>query len=230
MFEAETKGLQLLKNTNTFKIPKIIGCSKNENHSYLLLEYINSGTKNQNFNDIFGNKLAQLHQTTSTTFGLDHNNYIGSLKQYNVCNIHKASHFYIEKRLKPQFALATKKGFAFNNLSAFYKNCMIEIPDEKPALIHGDLWNGNFLVDKSSNPCLIDPAVCYAPREMDLAMMQLFGGFSKRIFEVYNESFPLKSNWENRQDLWQLYYLLVHLNLFGGGYYNQVKAIINKYS
>src|SRR5690606_24016845 len=101
---------------------------------------------------------------------------------------------------------------------------------EAPALIHGDLWNGNYLIDDSGNPCLIDPAVCFASREMDLAMMQLFGGFSEEVFNVYNEAFPLAKGWKTRTHLWQLYYLLVHLNLFGSGYYNHVNTIIRKYS
>ncbi len=230
MFEAEAKGLQLLKNTKTFAIPEVIHFGENENHSYLILEYINPGTKNPNLNETFGRQLAALHQNTASHFGLDHDNYIGSLPQKNEGNFTHSAEFYVEKRLKPQLHLAAQNGFAFNNLDPFFKNIHNEIPDEPPALIHGDLWNGNYLVDNSGNPCLIDPAVCFASREMDLAMMQLFGGFADEVFHAYNESFPLTKGWKNRTDLWQLYYLLVHLNLFGSGYYNQVNTIIRKYS
>src|SRR5690606_27632898 len=100
--------------------------------------------------------------------------------------------FYIEKRLEPQFKLATENGFSFKKLSAFYKNITQEIPNEVPALIHGDLWNGNYLVDDKGNPCLIDPAVAFAPREMDLAMMHLFGGFPDSVFTAYTTAFPLE--------------------------------------
>lgn len=230
MFEKEAQGLRLLKATQTFKIPETIAQGEIDNHSYLLLEYISSGEKSNLFWETFGSQLAQMHQNTDTSFGLDHDNYIGSLVQYNVCNIENAPQFYIEKRLEPQFDLARERGFRFSNLSVVYKNIQNEIPDEPPALIHGDLWNGNYLVDKTGNPCLIDPAVGFASREMDLAMMQLFGGFPERVFTVYNENFPLTHNWKNRLDLWQLYYLLVHLNLFGSGYYNQVNTILKKYS
>jgi fructosamine-3-kinase len=230
MFEAESQGLRLLKTSNAFRIPGVIAFGETEEQSYLLLEYISPGNKNTNFNNTFGHQLAQLHQNTATSFGLDHDNYIGSLPQYNVCEIQNASQFYLEKRLEPQFELATKKGFSFKNLSSFYKNCTAEIPEEKPALIHGDLWNGNYLVDTNGKPCLIDPAVGYSSREMDLAIMHLFGGFPNQIFETYHETFPLSPGWKNRLDLWQLYYLLVHLNLFGGGYYNQVNTILKKYS
>ncbi len=230
MFEAESLGLQLLKTSNTFRIPEVIAFGETEEQSYLLLEYIAPGNKNTSFNNTFGHQLAQLHQNTADSFGLDHDNYIGSLPQYNLCEIQNASQFYIEKRLEPQFELATKKGFTFNNLSSFYKNCTAEIPEEKPALTHGDLWNGNYLTDENGNPCLIDPAVSYASREMDLAMMHLFGGFPYQIFETYHETFPLNPGWKNRLDLWQLYYLLVHLNLFGSGYSHQVNTILKKYS
>jgi fructosamine-3-kinase len=97
-------------------------------------------------------------------------------------------------------------------------------------LIHGDLWNGNYLISELGEPTLIDPAVAYAPREMDLAMMQLFGGFPSDVYSSYNEEFPLIENWKDRTPIWQLYYLLVHLNLFGSGYFQQVNSIVKRYS
>jgi fructosamine-3-kinase len=230
MFEAEAKGLRLLKTTKTFKIPEVINFGQTENHSYILLEYITPGIKNSKFNVTFGRHLAALHQNTAPYFGLNHDNYIGSLPQKNDGNFTNSAEFYTEQRLKPQLHLAAQNGFEFNNLNTFFKNIQNEIPDKPPALIHGDLWNGNYLVDNLGNPCLIDPALCFASREMDLAMMQLFGGFSDDVFIAYNESFPLARDWKTRTALWQIYYLLVHLNLFGSGYYNQVNAIIRKYS
>ena len=230
MFEAEAQGLQLLKNTNTFKIPEVINFGETESHAYLLLEYITPGNRSPEFDKNFGVSLAKLHQNTALYFGLDHDNYSGSLPQKNDGNFTNASEFYIEKRLIPQLQLATKKGFTFQNLDTFFKNIQNEIPHEPPALIHGDLWNGNYLVDIKGDPCLIDPAVCFASREMDLAMMQLFGGFDDEVFHAYNEAFPLEKNWKSRTGLWQLYYLLVHLNLFGSGYYNSVNTILKTYS
>lgn len=230
MFEAEAKGLKLLKNSQTFKIPEVINVGKTERHSYLVLEYISPGNRSPEFDKNFGVSLAKLHQNTAPNFGLDHDNYIGSLPQKNDGKYTTSADFYIKKRLIPQLQLATKKGFDFQNLDTFFKNIQNEIPDEPPALIHGDLWNGNYLADASGNPCLIDPAVCFASREMDLAMMQLFGGFADEVFYAYSEAFPLEKNWKSRTDLWQLYYLLVHLNLFGSGYYNSVNTILKKYS
>ena len=125
--------------------------------------------------------------------------------------------------------MAKDRGFHFTDLELFYKNISSEIPNEPPALVHGDLWSGNYMVLKTGNPALIDPAVAFAPREMDLAMMQLFGGFSEEVFRLYDEIFPLENNWKNRIPLWQLYYLLVHLNLFGSGYLSRVQRIVGSY-
>jgi hypothetical protein len=125
--------------------------------------------------------------------------------------------------------MAAENGYDFRNLDSFYQKVAQLIPEEKPALIHGDLWSGNYLVNANNKPCLIDPAVAYGPREMDLAMMQLFGGFDNRLLSVYNEAFPLEKDWKARIKLWQLYYILGHVNLFGGHYYTSAKDIISRY-
>ncbi len=125
--------------------------------------------------------------------------------------------------------MALQKGFSFSNIKRLYKNIYDEIPEESSSLIHGDLWNGNFMIDKNGMPALIDPAVSYASREMDIAMMHLFGGFDPILFETYNETYPLVNNWRDRLPLWQLYYLLVHLNLFGSSYYSRVKDVVDRY-
>lgn len=229
MFHAEEQGLAMLSSSNTFKIPNVKILGQYKNRAFLLLEYIESGLKKPDFSEQFGRTLAALHQQTTTNFGLDIDNYIGSLPQYN-CKRETASTFYIEQRLLPQLELAEKNGFAFQKKDEFLKNIEDIIPNEPPSLIHGDLWNGNFLVTNTGAPCLIDPAVCYASREMDIAMMHLFGGFSSIIFESYNEAFKLSNGWMDRLALWQLYYLLVHLNIFGSSYYNQVTTIITKFS
>lgn len=229
MFKAEAKALRLLKSTNSFLIPNVIANGTVENDSYLLMEYIKVGTPAEDFPPQFAENLAKLHKTTQTSFGLDHENYIGSLPQKNE-SCDTVQKFYITQRLEPQFQLATERGFQFENLSNFFKNISEEIPNEAPSLIHGDLWSGNYLVSEKGEPGLIDPAVAFAPREMDIAMMKLFGGFSEKIFSEYNALFPLNHDWKERIPLWQLYYLLVHLNLFGGGYFHQVKSIVSKYS
>ncbi|MCG2419501.1 fructosamine kinase family protein [Aequorivita sp. F47161] len=229
MFAAEAKGLSLLKSSKSFKIPEILGIGTIENSSYLLMEYMPTGQPNKDFWKVFAENLASLHKTTNDNFGLDHDNYIGSLPQQNDwCNA--ASEFYITQRLEPQFKMAADKGFHFKKLDVFFKNISEEIPNEPPSLIHGDLWNGNSIISEIGEAVLIDPAVAFAPREMDIAMMNLFGGFSEEVFSNYNAVFPLSKGWKQRIPLWQLYYLLVHLNLFGSGYLQQVQSNISKYS
>ncbi|WP_310991317.1 fructosamine kinase family protein [Aequorivita marina] len=229
MFAAEARGLERLRQTASFKIPSIRANGEIENTSYLLMDYIPNGHPDSNFWEVFGTNLAALHKTTSQKFGLDHNNYIGSLPQYNDFR-ETASEFYISQRLAPQLELASANGFQFKGLSKFYTSISEEIPKEQPSLIHGDLWSGNYMVSEKGQPVLIDPAIGFAPREMDLAMMKLFGGFPDKVFTTYNSSFPLEPSWKDRVPLWQLYYLLVHLNLFGAGYLSRVKSIITKYT
>jgi len=229
MFEAEAQGLELLRNSQSFRIPKVIAHGEEGNTSYLLIEFITKETPSSGFWKEFAQDLAKLHKTTNKYFGLTHHNYIGSLTQINKTESF-ASEFYIHQRLEPQFKLASEHGFHFSSIDLFFKNISEEIPKEAPSLIHGDLWNGNYLVSENNEPVLIDPAVAYASREMDLAMMQLFGGFPQEVYATYNELFPLNHNWKNRISIWQLYYLLVHLNLFGSSYLPQVNTIIRQYS
>ncbi len=228
MFQAEAKGLELLQKSNSFQIPKVKATGEFQNQAYLVLEYIPKGATSSKFWEIFAKEIALLHQTTQDYFGLDHDNYIGSLPQYN-SHREKASEFYIEQRLEPQFKIARDLGFSFQ-LGALYKNLESEIPGESPSLVHGDLWNGNYLIHEMGTPVLIDPAVAFAPREMDIGMMHLFGGFPEKVFSIYDELLPMPPDWKERIPIWQLYYLLVHVNLFGRSYYGQVKRIIDHFS
>ena len=228
MFETEAKGLTLLQSSQSFRIPQVKTIGRQNDLSYLIMEYLPQGEITDSFWTNFAQNLVQLHSFTGTEFGLDHDNYIGSLPQFNQPS-EDAYSFYIQSRLEPQFKWAQNHGFSFS-LDSFYKNLKSEIPNEAPALIHGDLWNGNYMVGDNEIPILIDPAVAYAPREMDLAMMQLFGGFPQEVYNNYNNQFPLEKGWQDRTSIWQLYYLLVHLNLFGSGYYSQVKRIVDRYS
>lgn len=229
MFEAEKDGLQALRDSKTIDVPEVYSCGKVNDTSYLLLEYKAEGKRAPNFWDSFAEELANLHQTTAPQFGFHSPNYIGSLPQYNEQE-NSAAEFYVNQRLKPQLKMAFQRGFSFKGTERILKNISEEIPDEPPALIHGDLWSGNYLVNEYGNPCFIDPAVCYGPREMDLAMMKLFGGFSEAVFRKYDEIYPLKKAFQKRVPLWQLYYLLVHLNIFGSSYHSRVKAILDSYS
>ena len=167
---------------------------------------------------------------SAVSFGLDHDNYIGSLAQSNKKHADWIS-FFMEERIRPQLKLAMDKKLidegTVKQFDKLFDHFDRLIPKEKPALLHGDLWNGNFLVSDSSRAALIDPAVYFGHREMDLAMTTLFGGFDSEFYRAYDEVFPLEKGFEKRVDIHNLYPLLVHVNLFGGGYVRQVKAVLN---
>lgn len=232
MFETEALGLKLLKKPGTPRVPEVIAHGESGQHTWLLIEYIWQGSYGKNFWDDFGFALAQLHKNSSKSFGLDHDNYIGSLPQSNK-NHESWNEFFIEERLGKQLEMARKKGLLDNSLMQGFDNLFKAIPSifphEPPALVHGDLWSGNFICDTHGKPCIIDPAVYYGFREMDIAMSKLFGGFASRFYEAYHETFPMAPGWQQRLDVCNLYPLLVHVNLFGGGYLGSVKSIAGRF-
>lgn len=232
MFEKEAAGLKLLADTKTIKIPDVIGSAEIGKYAYLLLHYIESGVSTRHFWNDFGIKLADLHRNTNDYFGLDHDNYIGSLIQTNK-KYADFIEFFILQRLEPQLKQARNKGrFIRSDIGYFnslFKALHNIIPAEKPALIHGDLWSGNYMVSSNGSPCLIDPAVHYGHREADIAMTQLFGGFQPEFYGAYNQAWPMEKDWQKRMDIFNLYPLLVHVNLFGGSYARQVLQIIRQF-
>ncbi len=232
MFQTEAKGLRLLGSSGAIMVPGILGQGEADGYAFLLLEYIEEASPTPAFWRRFGQALAQLHRTTNEYFGLEYSNYIGSLPQPNGRHDNWAG-FYIQERLQPQLEMAVsaqklwpEAGRQFENL---YKKLPEICPDEPPSLIHGDLWSGNFMSAPGDTPVLIDPSVSFAHREMDLAMSRLFGGFSKVFYQAYQEAFPCETGLEERLDIYQLYYLLAHVNLFGGGYAQSVRRIIGHY-
>ncbi|MEX0813545.1 MAG: fructosamine kinase family protein [Chitinophagales bacterium] len=233
MFRKEAAGLDLLGKSSAFNIPQVIGTCEASGQSCLVLEYIASSNPKVDFWKGFAHNLVELHQNTSENncFGLDYSNYIGSLVQPNQWTSNWFE-FYAEQRLLPMFQDAYDQGHFTQSdhrrLEQVISNLENNIPNEKPALLHGDLWSGNYLVDEDGNPCLIDPAVYYGHRETELAFMQLFGGFDSKLFEVYQQKFPLEPGFEKRKELHQLYPLLVHSVLFGGHYVQQVRGILNR--
>jgi fructosamine-3-kinase len=232
MFEKEFNGLRLLHKTKTIKIPEPILNGKIDNKIFLVTEFIEKGSASKTFWQTFAQQLANLHKHSNELFGLAENNYIGSLHQSNTyCETW--SGFYASQRILPLMQLAfSQNKCSKNDLAKAEKLCnrFGEIfPVEQPALIHGDLWGGNFMAGNKGEPVIFDPAVYYGNREMDIAMSLLFGGFSSSFYNYYHEVFPLQPGWKERINLCQLYPLLVHLILFGGHYYNSVIDIINSY-
>ena len=232
MFEKEALGLKLLSESQSLRIPQIIGHSDNGQTAFLLLEYIDQGQANRQFWESFGQGLADLHRNTNPTFGLDHSNYIGSLKQDNSTE-NSWTDFFIRKRLQPQIELAKGRALLSTKTCADFEK-LFELlpslfPEEPPALLHGDLWSGNFLCSTTGEAVLIDPAVYYGHREMDIGMSKLFGGFHPHFYDAYNAAWPLEKDWQQRVDLCNIYPLLVHVNLFGGGYVGQLEGSLGKY-
>ena len=232
MFEAESKGLKLLYQQNTLRIPKVIGVGERESYQFLLLEFIDQKSRSKMYWRHLGSGLAGLHQCTEVSFGLDHDNYIGSLKQFN--RAHSTwINFFIEQRLNVQVKLAIDTGLSgsdwMKKFETLYTKLPSLLPEEKPSLLHGDLWSGNLITDEKGEPCLIDPAVYFGSREADLAMTRLFGGFDAEFYSSYTEVFPLQKGYEKRVDLYNLYPLLVHVNLFGGSYVHSVENILRAF-
>lgn len=232
MFIAEAEGLKRIRQTSTIQVPEAICYGSSADEQFLVLEWIESGIGSDISQENLGRGLAQLHESTQMQFGLDHDNYMGSLAQLN--NSHYSwNDFFIKQRLKPQIEFAKNKGLLaaeiLDQFELLYNKLDSLYPAEKPALVHGDLWSGNYLINNSAQAVLIDPAISYSNREVDIAMTTLFGGFSKCFYDAYNEVFPLQKGWEQRLDLWNLYPLLIHVNLFGTSYLNGVKHNLAKF-
>lgn len=232
MFAMEALGLSLLKQHSSFIVPGVITYGVFKEYTYILLEYMEKENSRAGFWQEFGQALAQMHQKSAPQFGLEKDNFIGSLYQSNSLK-DSWSDFFVGERIVPMVSIAHEKGrFDLETVKRFEKLCF-KIPDlfpnEVPALLHGDLWSGNFLCNHNNKPVLFDPAVYYGHREMDLAMMQLFGGFHADTYKAYNEVYPLEPSWKERVYLWNLYPLLVHVNLFGGNYVRQVKTILTHF-
>ncbi|AMR32993.1 hypothetical protein A0256_16995 [Mucilaginibacter sp. PAMC 26640] len=231
MFLREQEGLYAMAATQTVRIPKVYLHDEVDGESFLLMEWIESKRATPAGSANLGRKLSAMHRYTSGSFGFDQDNYIGSLHQSNKQQSNWAN-FYITERLQPLLSSAIKKQQLNDSDQAQFNRLYQQLPDlfvpEAPALLHGDLWSGNYLIDTNDEPCLIDPAVYYGHREMDLALTTLFGGFSPEFYKNYQETYPLAKGWEQRLDLWNLYPLLVHVNLFGGAYVQQLRGSLKK--
>jgi fructosamine-3-kinase len=173
-----------------------------------------------------------MHNNSAAYFGFEGNNYMGSLTQSNKKHDTWSS-FFVEERLQPMVKIAFDKRLLnkvdVQNFDRLYSKLHKLFKEEPSSLIHGDLWGGNYLISTDEKPYLIDPAVSYGNREFDIAMTTLFGGFSESFYAAYNESFPLNKGWNERIELWNLYPLLLHLNLFGAGYLEQVREGVEAY-
>lgn len=230
-FKEEVLGLQFLKKQDAI-VPKIIIEGIFNNHIYLVLAWIDEGDKTVQFWKNFAFQLANLHQHSSEQFGLEYPNYMGELIQKNAF-YNDFSTFFIENRLKPKVKLAFNKGLIQTKELSHFENLYKQLPSlfpiEKPSAVHGDLWSGNFICSLNNKAVFIDPAVYYGHREIDLAMSTLFGGFSLEFYNAYQEILPLEKGFKSRKDIYNLYPLLIHLNLFGRSYFRSIETIVSKF-
>ena len=233
MFEKEMEGLFLLESKKVIRIPVPINTGNSENQSYIIMEWIDNSTRNSDYWEKLGEQLAALHRHTNEKYGLDHDNYIGSLPQVNSFTENWID-FFIENRLEVQIRKAFELGKVSNSQVHSFRQLYNQLPEllanEPPSLLHGDLWSGNLMTDDKGQPALIDPAVYYGNREVEIAFTRLFGGFDNKFYTTYNAVWPLSPGFDARQDIYNLYPLLVHVNLFGGGYLSQVENILNRYN
>ena len=234
MFPAEANGLKELEKAGVIRIPHVFMVDAD----FLLMEYIQPGKRGKGFFEDFGRRFARLHKITASGFGFYENNFIGHTIQENIADKEQGrdwAAFYYEKRLLFQFRLAESRQLSSSKLRQGFHilenkiESILKGKNEPPCLLHGDLWSGNFLADGSGGPVIIDPAVYYGNREADLAMTKLFGGFSSEFYRAYNEIFPLTEGHEYRENIYKLYHVLNHLNLFGMGYQSQAIDLLWSY-
>jgi fructosamine-3-kinase len=233
MFETEARGLAWLEEANAVRVPRVLAVSETA-PAFLALELLRPARHRPGFDEELGRSLAALHAHGAPSFGLEYDNFIGRLAQSNTPADDWAS-FYWGQRLEPQIRLAVDRGLLSSRTRARFDTLRGALPElvgpaEPPSRLHGDLWGGNLHADERGAPCLIDPAVYGGHREMDLAMMRLFGGFGPRVFSAYEDAMPLAPGASERVDLYQLYPLLVHVNLFGGSYVGSVERALSSYA
>ena len=229
MFEAEFEGLKEIQHSNSIKVPNPICYNSSSNYSYLVLEFIQfAHQNNRQCQQMLGEQIAAMHQCTAQRFGWYRDNTIGATKQINEQSDEWVA-FYGARRLGVQLSLALEKGASHklaktvdrlhDNLESFFKTY-----SPVPSLLHGDLWSGNYAISELGEPVIFDPATYFGDREADIAMTELFGGYDGAFYEAYNSVFPLDDGYSVRKKLYNLYHIMNHFNLFGGGYERQAIA------
>ena len=237
-FIKEAEGLEAIRKTKAISVPVVKACGRDGFDSFLLMEFIMQGSRNKDFYEEFGRDLAAMHDadtaeyTGSGKFGFVSDNYIGAGYQVNTPEENWIDFFRL-KRLLPQIKRAEKW---FNETESKALDRLLErigdilVEPGKPALLHGDLWSGNYMTGPDGRAWLIDPAVYVGHPEADIAMTELFGGFPKAFYGGYFEAAGKMPGYEDRRDLYNLYHLLNHLNLFGGSYHRAVMSVVHRYA
>jgi protein-ribulosamine 3-kinase len=228
-FDAEAAGLEELRHADAVRVPRVLGVGTNGGAAWLALEWIQSGRPSGLTDPILGEQLARQHRSTQPAFGWNRDNTIGSTPQLNEWHDDWVT-FFRDRRLRYQLNLAAENGFGgrlqqrgevlLSRVGEFFSTYR-----PVPSLLHGDLWGGNRAADEQGQPVIFDPAVYYGDREADLAMTRLFGGFGAGFYRAYESTWALDAGAAVRTDLYNLYHVLNHLNLFGGGYLSQALSL-----
>ena len=231
MFLAEAEGLEEILNTGSIQVPQPVCCGANEQISWLVLEYLDFGPAGGSSSALLGEQLAAMHRFTALKFGWRRDNTIGSTPQVNTPTEDWIA-FFRDHRLRYQLDLAATRGAAVDLLDSgarLLEDISSLFGNYSPvaSLLHGDLWGGNWGCDDQGQPVLFDPAVYYGDREADLAMTELFGGFDDRFYQSYQQSWAIDPGYSTRKVLYNLYHVLNHFNLFGGGYSRQAQGMID---
>ncbi len=235
MFAREAEGLQALKTAagGLLRIPEVIGWKDSgTSPGFIVLSFLEEAAPLAQADEQLGRGLATVHKFRAVKYGFAHNNYCGATPQKNTFS-DSWPEFFRTRRLEYLLQLIENQRELSKNDRAVYSRLLDRLPvlipsNTFPSLIHGDLWSGNFMHTKSG-PALIDPAAYYADREMEFAIITMFGGFSSHFFAAYNEAFPLEPDWRERNRLYQLYHILNHYFLFGGAYGSQALAVAKSY-
>lgn len=232
ILKKEAEGLLQLAKSTFLKVPTPYGTGRVQDYNYLLSEFISNNSPHPEYWEDLGLGLANLHLTQHKFFGLEKDNFIASLPQKN-SQMENWRDFFVENRLEPLVGKAYFDQLIpiefLRKFQTLYPKLDSIFPKKNPSLLHGDLWTGNCLCGPEGKPCLIDPAVYFGHREMDLAFSRLFGGFDNRFYEAYESILPLEPGFESRMGVYNLYPLLVHLNLFGTAFLPAIEKTINRF-
>ena len=233
MFEAEAAGLQEIHKSRALRVPLPVCWGKNKSKAWLVLEYVEMDhISNGGGAAALGLGLAAMHHFSSEKFGWERDNTIGATPQINKFSSNWVQ-FWRKYRFGYQLQLARVNGHT-GKLQTLGEQLIVQLdcffpgPEPAASLLHGDLWSGNYSFDRMGRPVLFDPAVYYGDRETDVAMTELFGGFSAVFYAAYREAYPLDAGYATRKTLYNLYHILNHLNLFGGGYLHQAEQMMNR--
>ncbi len=230
MFEAEAEALREMAASNTVRVPEPVGYGEHADQCYVVMEYLELGGNADMAR--FGRQFAAMHRVTADRFGWRIDNTIGSTHQPNT-QTDDWIEFWRGQRLGFQLETAAQNGYG-GELQRLGERLLADMPalfeNHEPgaSMLHGDLWGGNYGALRDGTPVIFDPAFYYGDREADLAMTALFGGFGSRFYAAYNEAWPLDPGYEVRKDFYNIYHIINHLNLFGGGYHGQAVSTLKR--